>query len=101
MPRAGQLPVPQGGGAKDFGAATLALNVDNCFSIFFDPQFGHAGLRVPLTSSSAISPQDRQTYSNSGMGGIYFAARSASTSTLAWRRPTKSAAFLPFLKITR
>jgi|GEM_PF-4641215 hypothetical protein len=70
MPRAGQLPVPQGGGAKDFGAATLALNVDSCFSSCLEPQFGQAGLLAPLTSSSAISPQDRQMYSNSGTAGL-------------------------------
>ena len=44
----GQLPVPQGGGENDLEDATLALNVESCFSSFFEPQFGQAGTTLEL-----------------------------------------------------
>ena len=97
----GQAAVPQGGVEKEAGE-TRALKPESCFSSFFDPQFGQAGLRDPVTSCSEISPQARQMYSKIGMGsGRYFAALRASTSTLAWRMPTNSPAFRPSLKMTR
>ena len=101
MPRVGQLPEPHGGGAKDRDGATDALKLESCFFSFFDPQFGQTGWREPVTSSSATSLQAEQMYSNRGMGADYFAAPSASMSTLAWRRPTNSLTFLPSLKMTR
>lgn len=102
MPRVGQLPDPQGGTENERAADAGALKLDNCFASFFEPQFGQAGLRAPVTSTSKISRQSRQTYSKSGMGRrTYSAARRASISTFAWRMPTKSAIFRPSLKITR
>ena len=97
----GQEAVPQGGIERE-EEATLALKLESCFSSFFDPQLGQAGLREPVTSSSEISPHDLQMYSKSGMMERgYFAALRASISTLAWRMPTKSAAFRPSLKMIR
>lgn len=102
MPRAGQLPEPQGGGDNEREADTGVLKLDSCFSRWVEPQFGQTGLRAPVTSCSDISQHFLQTYSKSGMGRrIYWAALRASISTLAWRMPTKSATFLPFLKMTR
>ena len=101
MPRAGQEPEPQGGGAKDRDGATEALKLESCFFIFLEPQWGQTGWREPVTSSSATSLQEEQMYSNSGMGVDYFAAARASTSTFAWRMPTNSLTFLPSLKMTR
>ena len=71
QPRVGQLPVPQGGGEKDFAEATWALNVESCFSIFFEPHAGQAGFCEPETSSSERAPQERQMYSNSGMARLF------------------------------
>ena len=89
----GQAAVPQGGVEKE-EEATLALKLESCFSSFFEPQLGQAGLREPVTSSSEISPHDLQMYSKSGMMERgYFAALRASISTLAWRMPTKSPTF--------
>ena len=59
--------MPQGGVENDDGE-TWALKLESCFSSFFDPQFGQAGWREPVTSCSEISPQARQMYSKSGMG---------------------------------
>ena len=68
MPRAGQLPEPQGGTAGARAAGGAALNVESCFSSFREPQFGQTGFRAPVTSCSEMSPQARQMYSKSGMG---------------------------------
>ena len=61
-----QLPPAQGRSGRD--PLADALNAENFFSSFFDPQFGQAGWREPVTSCSEISPQARQMYSKSGMG---------------------------------
>jgi hypothetical protein len=71
MPRVGQLPEPHGGGAKDLDGATDALKLESCFFSFFEPQFGQAGWREPVTSSSATSLQEEQMYSNRAWGGLF------------------------------